>query len=155
MWKLYNRLLSIYHMSSSRHLHSSIIRRRSVYLALVLISIPSGLLSRSFLIPLPGFIVTYAGDTIWASMVFFLLCIIFPKWKTINIAIAALTFSYGIELSQFYHSPWIDELRQNKIGGLILGFGFKASDLACYTLGIFVASVIDTFLIYRFNPSHV
>lgn len=52
------------------------------------------------------------------------------------VAIVALTFSFCIEISQLYHASWIDVLRVNQVGGLILGFGFLWSDLFCYTIGI-------------------
>ena len=41
----------------------------------------------------------------------------------------------GVELSQIYQAEWINAIRDTRIGGLILGFGFKGSDLLCYTLG--------------------
>jgi hypothetical protein len=48
----------------------------------------------------------------------------------------AISLSVLIELSQFYHAPWIDSIRQNTLGGLILGFDFVWSDLACYAVGV-------------------
>jgi Protein of unknown function (DUF2809) len=45
-------------------------------------------------------------------------------------------FSVVIEISQLYHAPWIDSIRQTTLGGLILGYDFVASDLTCYALGI-------------------
>ena len=130
-------------------------RSRIVYFGLSFITILSGLLSRSTLIMLPDFISTYAGDTFWALIVFFLICTIFPRWKTKNITIAALLFAFGIEFSQFYHAPWIEELRHIKIGGLILGFGFKLSDLVCYTVGVSLGFVIDSFLISKVKLSQL
>ncbi len=47
-----------------------------------------------------------------------------------------------VELSQLYHAPWIDSIRQTTLGGLILGFGFLWSDLACYALGV-LAEIIS------------
>ena len=124
-------------------------RKRIVYFGLVVVTIPLGLLSRSDLVSLPDFIATYSGDAIWALMVFFLGCAIFPTWSTKRIAIAALLFSFGIELSQFHHSPWIDEIRQTRIGGLILGFGFKSSDLICYGVGVTIGAIVDYLMVRR------
>jgi len=128
-------------------------RDRRIYFGLVLAAILSGLLSRSTLIELPDFLATYAGDAIWALMVFFLTCTIFPMWNTRHIVIVALLFSFGIEFSQLYHAPWIEEIRQIKLGGLILGFGFKPSDLACYSVGITIGAGIDLFLLSRMTSS--
>lgn len=69
-------------------------------------------------------------------MVFLLFGFIFHKKSVLWIAIAALAFSYCIEISQLYHAPWIDALRSNSLGGLVLGFGFLWSDLFCYTVGV-------------------
>ena len=48
----------------------------------------------------------------------------------------ALAFSVAVELSQLYHASWIDSIRHTTLGGLILGFDFVWSDLACYALGV-------------------
>ena len=130
-------------------------RKRIVYVGLVMATILLGMLSRSELVALPDFIATYSGDTIWALMVFFLGCAIFPKWRTRHIAIAALLFAFGIEFSQFYRSPWIDAIRQTTIGGLILGFGFKSSDLICYAVGVAIGTVIDVLLVTRVRWTQV
>ena len=55
----------------------------------------------------------------------------------------AMIFSVAIELSQLYHAPWIDSIRHTTLGGLILGFGFLWSDLACYAVGVGLGVVIE------------
>ena len=54
-----------------------------------------------------------------------------------------MSFSVAIELGQLYHAPWIDSIRQTTLGGLILGFGFLWSDLACYAVGVGLGVMID------------
>ncbi|MGK7913084.1 MAG: DUF2809 domain-containing protein [Synechococcus sp.] len=122
-------------------------RQRVTYLVLMAIAIMLGLLSRSDWMPLPSFLATYAGDTIWAMMVLFLFCALAPRRTPLMLAIAALLFSFGIEFLQFYRSPWIEAIRNTTLGGLILGFGFKVSDLACYTVGIAIGAAIDVALV--------
>jgi len=46
-----------------------------------------------------------------------------------------MSLSVAVELSQLYHAPWIDPIRRTTLGGLVLGFGFLWSDLACYAAG--------------------
>ena len=125
-------------------------RSRWIYSLLFILSIIAGLLSRSELISLPEFLAEYSGDTIWAMMVFFLFCSIFSRWKTLNLFITAILFSFSIEISQLYHAEWIDQIRRYKIGGLILGFGFKFSDLICYTVGVVIGVAIDIVIIKMF-----
>jgi glycopeptide antibiotics resistance protein len=91
---------------------------------------------------LPDFVSTYAGDTLWALMVFWVFCIFAPKSKTWKVSLTALLFSFAIEFSQFYHAAWIDSIRETRLGGLVLGFGFKFSDLICYSAGVLLAAII-------------
>ena len=44
--------------------------------------------------------------------------------STRTVAFLAMAFSIAIELSQLYHAPWIDSIRQTTLGGLILGLAF-------------------------------
>lgn len=117
-------------------------RNRILYLILTIITIILGLLSRKVQ-GLPQIISSYSGDALWALMVFFLFAFLFNKKSTIFILIISIIFSYGIEISQLYHVPWIDSIRATSLGGLILGFGFLWSDIVCYTVGIIIGSVID------------
>ena len=118
-------------------------RNRYIYSFLLIATIAAGLASRHFSGYLPHWIKLYLGDTLWALMVFLLLGLFFTKKSTSWVAIAALLFSFGIELSQLYHSSWIDALRSYPLGGLILGFGFLWSDLLCYTAGIGFGYVME------------
>ena len=54
-----------------------------------------------------------------------------------------MAFSVAIEISQLYHAPWIDSIRRTTLGGLILGFGFLWSDLACYAVGVGLGVIIE------------
>ena len=76
-------------------------------------------------------------------MVFLLTGLIFTGRSTRWVTIAALAFSYSIEISQLYHAPWIDALRENPFGGAVLGFGFLWSDLICLSLGIAFGYVME------------
>ena len=117
-------------------------RNRILYLILTIITIILGLLSRKVQ-GLPQIISSYSGDALWALMVFFLFSFLFNKKSTIFILVISIIFSYGIEISQLYHAPWIDPIRAPPLGGLILGFGFLWSDLICYTVGIVIGAIID------------
>lgn len=118
-------------------------RNRVIYLILIIIVMILGLLSRK-LDNIPVIISLYAGDILWALMVFLIVDFIFNNKSILfNISIAII-FSYGIEISQLYHAPWIDSIRNTTLGGLILGFGFLWSDLICYTIGILIGGIIES-----------
>ncbi len=106
-------------------------------------TIALGLWSRSGLGYIPEFIELYAGDALWALLIFWLVCLLRPNSKTLSISIMALILCYSVELSQLYHAPWIDGIRRNRLGGLVLGFGFKWSDIVLYTVGVSVGAMIN------------
>lgn len=113
-------------------------RSRVIYALLIGLVMALGLGSRAKSIQpyLPDFISEYAGDTLWALMVFLGFGFLFPTFATGRVGTLALLFSIGIECSQLYHALWIDAIRHTRIGGLMLGFGFLWSDLVCYFVGI-------------------
>lgn len=117
-----------------------------LFIAFAVVTVFFGLCSRSEKIPLPGFVYEYGGDTLWAMAVFWAFCVFAPLARTWKISLAAVLFSFGIEFSQFYHAPWIEGVRATRLGGLVLGFGFKFSDLVCYTAGILLAGMIHYLL---------
>jgi len=120
-------------------------RRRNPLVQIILIALACllGIGSRRYAHALPGFIAAYAGDTLWALAAFLGFGVLLPRASTRTIAVLAMAFSVAIELSQLYHAPWIDSIRHTTIGGLILGFGFLWSDLACYSLGVGLGAVIE------------
>ena len=118
-------------------------RPRVAYgIALVLV-VAAGLGSRVFGRSLPWVIATYAGDTLYATLVFVGLGILAPRWSTTRLALTALAFSCAIEVSQLYHAPWIDAIRRTLPGALILGYGFLWSDLACYAAGVALGAAAE------------
>jgi len=125
-------------------------RSRAVVALLMLVSGLAGIASRSDVGELlPEFIRTYAGDTLWALALFFLLCAVFPRAHTFTLGTAAVVISFLGETSQLYQADWINAIRHTWIGGLILGFGFKWSDLVCYTVGIAAGMAADRVIFGR------
>ncbi len=113
------------------------------YLFLIAIAAAIGILSRKYGSFLPEFLARYTGDTMWAFALYFLLSLFLLKrsfsfrfWLTCLISLL-------IELSQYYHAPWIDKLRSTLVGALILGSTFVWTDLLCYLAGAVLAVVVD------------
>jgi Protein of unknown function (DUF2809) len=121
------------------------LRRRKPLVQIILIALACllGIGSRRYSQWLPAFIAAYAGDTLWALAAFLAIGLVLPQASTRTIAILAMTFSVAVEISQLYHAPWIDSIRNTTLGGLILGFGFLWSDLACYAVGIGLGVMIE------------
>jgi hypothetical protein len=124
-------------------------RNRLLYGFMIIIVIILGLYSRKIDNIIPEVLNIYLGDTLWALMVFVTCGYIFKSLKTKKVGLIGIAFCYLIELSQLYHSNWIDTIRQTTLGGLVLGYGFLWSDLLAYTIGIGIGVIIE--LLYKKN----
>lgn len=118
--------------------------KRLIYLVSAVVVTALGLASRRHAEHLPPFLSDYAGDTLWALMVFLGISFILPDAHAVRRAGIAIGFAYAIEVSQLYDAPWIDALRHTTLGGLVLGFGFMWTDLVCYATGIAIGMAFDT-----------
>ncbi|MCZ8521090.1 MULTISPECIES: ribosomal maturation YjgA family protein [Paenibacillus] len=113
------------------------------YAGLTLGAMGLGLASRAYAEYLPAFAAAHLGDALWAAMVYFGCRFLFaPRGPGLS-AVLSLLFSFGIEASQLYRSPWIDALRATVPGSLVLGRGFLWIDLLRYAAGIACAYALD------------
>jgi hypothetical protein len=106
-----------------------------LWIALLALTIVLGIGSRRHGDSLPGFVATYAGDTLWATAAFLVLGLLLPRASTGRNASLALLVSVLVEVSQLDHAPWIDSIRRTTPEALLLGHGFLWGDLACYAVG--------------------
>lgn len=106
--------------------------------------IATGPFSRShFAAALPHLLTKAAGDAMWTTMVFVVLGLLWPRARTLTLAIAAFAVSAAVEFSQLYQADWISSIRATFPGGAILGFGFHATDFLWYALGTALGVAID------------
>ncbi len=119
--------------------------RRSLppYLIVLGLTILLGLASRRYAHNLPPLPAQYAGDVLWASMIFWWGALFFRRAQTLPIALGAFTVCVLVELSQLYRAPFINAIRDTALGALVLGQGFLWSDLVCYAFGVALAALID------------
>ncbi|WNG34446.1 DUF2809 domain-containing protein [Archangium violaceum] len=120
-------------------------RSRALLVTCVLLTLVLGLGSRSAVARqvLPRFLTDYAGDTLWATLVYLGLLLLWPRLSVRRAAASALGFSVLIELSQLFHPPWLDALRAHPLVALVLGRGFLVSDLFCYAVGVALGVALD------------
>lgn len=123
-------------------------RNKKVYLGLIILTIITGLLVRKFDYLFPDLINTYAGDALWALMIYLMAGFLLPKHNALQIAFISLIFCFTIEASQLYHAEWIDSIRANKLGALVLGSGFLWTDMVAYNLGVGFAGTLEL-IIYK------
>ncbi len=114
-----------------------------LWFALIAVVVALGLGSRRYAGYLPGFVAAYAGDTLWATAAFLGFGLLLPRASTWRVALLAMSLSVLVEVGQMYHAPWIDSIRRTRLGGLILGYDFVWSDLACYAVGVGLSILIE------------
>ena len=114
-----------------------------MYLALLAVTVVLGLASRRASSGTPAFLAQYAGDTLWATAAFWVAALVAPHARADALAAWAIGVSVAVELSQLYHARWIDAIRAARAGGLLLGYTFLWSDLACYAAGVALAVAGD------------
>lgn len=119
---------------------------------MLLVVVALGLASRAYAAHLPVFVARYAGDTLWATAVLFLLGLFRPTARTIHLAIGAAVIALAVELTQLAHPDWLEAFRRQPGVGLILGYDFLASDLACYALGVVIGATVDHGMTRRPDP---
>ncbi len=126
-------------------------RNLKIYIPLIIFIIAIGFHSRITPNHLPQWYTTYAGDFLWALLLFLLYCLVF-RLKTKPAFFISLATAYLIEISQLFHPAWLESLRSIKIFALVLGFGFLWSDISMYTLGISVAALLDSLITAKMTP---
>ena len=134
-------------------MHTEFKRNPRIYLLVMVLITAFGLPARTVQDRLPAWYVQYFGDYLWAMLLFFIFALILQNVNTTKVAFVTLLFTYGIEITQLFHPPWLEYLRSIKIFALILGFTFLWSDIIAYTLGIFTGAVIEYFLLRNISKA--
>jgi len=113
------------------------------YVGLALITIVVGLIVHWSARGLDAAVRDILGDALWAAMIVWWVGAIAPGARPLARAAGAYGVCVAVELSQLYHSPGIDAVRETTLGGLVLGSGFDRRDLVAYAIGVGVAMLID------------
>lgn len=129
-------------------------RPRRAIVALLFLTVLCGLASRKFPALFPAFLAQYAGDTLWAAMVYWLIALFRPRVQVPVGGAVAFSIALGVELSQRFHAPWLDTLRSTSLGAMLLGQGFLWTDVACYAAGVAFAMALDLLLLKQGAGAH-
>jgi hypothetical protein len=117
-------------------------RNLVIYLPLAALIIALGLPARIIPNSLPSWYVAYAGDFLWAMLVYVIYAL-FLRLPVKQTFCLALVTAYLIELSQLFHPAWLEQLRAIRPLAFVLGYSFLWSDIIAYTLGIALAACLD------------
>jgi hypothetical protein len=133
---------------SSSLFRNPLLQKRLVYLGVTAAVLAAGYLSRQWSVK-GSFIHDYAGDAVWAAMIYFGFRFLLAGEARKQALVAALATTFLIEISQLVQADWLNALRHTRLGGLILGFVFLWSDLVMYSVGIGLAWLADGFFLRR------
>ena len=127
------------------------VRTRLLAAVLVLLVIPIGLFARSQRpgadpATVLGFLATYAGDTLWPIMFFFIGRFAFPSAGRWRILACVLGLTLTLEFGQLWQPPTLQWLRTLPVIGFLLGNSFLWSDVACLLVGGLISVVVDALL---------
>lgn len=121
-------------------------RNRFYYLILVIGTIIIGLSARRYSDFLPEIINLGLGDALWALMLYWMIGFLFPNLSIRKLAFVSLSICFLVEFSQLYQVDWINGIRSNRLGRLVLGRGFLWSDLVAYTVGLISGVGIESYI---------
>jgi hypothetical protein len=125
------------------------LRARTRYIALAVGTIALGLAVHWRGSALSPAVRDVLGDVLWAAMAAWAIAAIAPAVRLAWRAAAAFACCFAVELSQLFHSPALDALRQTTGGQLVLGSGFDPRDLAAYTAGVLATVLLERVVIGR------
>jgi hypothetical protein len=89
------------------------------------------------------------GDALWAAMITWWVGAFFPNARPVSRYSAAYAICAAVEVSQLYHTPWLDAIRATTLGHLVLGSGFDPRDLLAYALGVAGAALLEAAVLAR------
>lgn len=118
-------------------------RAPSLSVVLIAGTMAAGLAIRKIPVGLPAAVVKHGGSILWASMVYWIVSTLRPRWTPGRSGIVAAAITTAIELSQLYHSPALDAFRRTNLGALLLGRVFAFCDVATYAAAVGLAATVD------------
>jgi hypothetical protein len=125
------------------------LRSRIVYVALALGTIVVGLAVHLHGAALSPVARDVLGDALWAAMIAWWVGAAAPTARLSRRAVMALAICFAVELSQLYHAPGIDALRETTLGHLVLGSGFDPRDFVSYAVGVLAAALLELVMVRR------
>jgi len=135
-------------MNERNDLGESMQQRLPVMVALGAV-IGLGLASRTYDGLFPNALEKYPGDALWTVAAYLGWKWVVPAMAPWKLGLMALGQSVGVEFLQLYHAPWLDGIRGNRFGHLLLGSTFNPMDLVAYLVGAASVFLVDRFLASR------
>ena len=103
----------------------------------LVIIIPIGFLSNLYKGPAHEWLNNNLGGAFYEIFWCLLIFLIFPKFSEITIAFFVYFSTCFLEFLQLWHPPFLEIIRQNYLGRIIIGNRFNLNDFPYYVLGSF------------------
>lgn len=129
-------------MSTSDRAAMPASRTRARYLVLAFCTIAIGLAVHFDGVFLRPDVRDVLGDALWATMIVWWMGVAAPRLPLRTRGLIAFAICVAVELSQAFHTPALDALRQTVPGQLILGSGYDPRDFLAYAAGVVTAVVL-------------
>jgi hypothetical protein len=113
---------------------------RSRTTTLLAATIGLGLGSR--LLSWPGWLGEYPGDALYATAAAWAWLLLMPNLRSWQVGALAFVSASLVELQQLLVWPWLVDLRQTRLGALLLGQGCQWQDLLAYLVGATAAALL-------------
>ncbi|MFT5724575.1 MAG: hypothetical protein ACI9JN_001694 [Bacteroidia bacterium] len=127
-------------------------RNRKTLILWIFGTVLVGLLSRldmlSSVIPLG------VGDLLYATLIYFLMALLFPNFKSLSLLLLSFGFCVVIEFGQLLNWDFLITLRAHWFGKLVLGNDFKWLDIMWYLCGAGFGVLLDRRFIIRELLNH-
>ena len=91
---------------------------------------------------LPPVVRDVLGDALWGAMIVWWMGVAAPRASLRGRGVAAFAICVAVELSQAFHTPSLDALRQTVPGQLVLGSDYDPRDFLAYAAGVVAAVVL-------------
>ena len=118
-------------------------RHLALSLALMTVTMITGLVIRFVHIGLPSAVVKYGGSMLWALMIYWIVSTLLPSVRLCSVALLTACIATAVEFFKLYHAPALDSFRLTIPGILLLGRIFSAWDILAYWIAIVAGVFLD------------
>ena len=118
-------------------------RQRLISAAALAVILPLGLIWRLAPLHLPQFAFKYGGSALWAMAVYWVVALLFPWLRPIQVAGRAGVVAFGVEFGKLLSWAPLDRFRETIAGKLLLGRHFTWGAIAAYWIAIGTVAVLD------------
>jgi hypothetical protein len=112
-------------------------------IALMAVTLISGLVIRFAHFGLPPLVVKYGGSMLWALMIYWIVSALLPSVRFCAVALLTAGITLFVEFFKLYHTHALDAFRLTLPGILLFGRFFSAWNILAYWIAIVAGVLLD------------